>query len=135
MHSDEAGPPVFFLKYGWLTPEGRLEYLGKVSNTTRTEAISQWQATALTEKLAGDMYWQFGLSGLSFGKSTNVSCWFVGRPCMHFAQGTRRGTFKTYLPRLSLPPCYQDGFTIFLEDAEAKKLVYDHVKAYQRLNN
>lgn len=133
MHSDEAGPPVFFLKYGWLTPEGRLEYLGKVSNTTRTEAISQWQATTLAEKLAGDMYWQFGLSGLSFGKSTNVRCWFIGQPCISLRAPT--GANLKLTPSFSLPPCYQDGFTIFLEDAEAKQLVYDHVKAYQRLNN
>ncbi|KDQ07532.1 glycoside hydrolase family 5 protein [Botryobasidium botryosum FD-172 SS1] len=91
--------PVVLEEYGWLSPEGRLKNLGTVSNITRTQAVGEWQATSVAEKLAGDMYWQFGVNGLSFGKSTD------------------------------------DGFTIFLEDAEAKALVFDHVKAVQRLNN
>jgi mannan endo-1,4-beta-mannosidase len=30
---------------------------------------------------------------------------------------------------------HDDGFTIFLEDAEAKKLVYEHAKKVNALNN
>ena len=48
---------------------GRLAYLNKVTNTTRLEALEQWQATTLSEKIAADMYWQFGYSGYSTGRN------------------------------------------------------------------
>ncbi|KAH7106864.1 glycoside hydrolase [Auriculariales sp. MPI-PUGE-AT-0066] len=66
----KVGKPVVFEEYGWLTPETRLEYLGKTSSVSRLEAIGLWQRTSIEEKLAGDQYWQFGVDGLSFGQST-----------------------------------------------------------------
>lgn len=93
-----AGKPVVHEEYGWLTPEKRLEYLGKTANTTRTEVLGRWQAIGVEERLAGDMYWQFGYSGYSYGRN------------------------------------HDDGFTIFLEDVEAQKLVYQHAKAMNELN-
>ncbi|KAG8960193.1 hypothetical protein FRC03_006917 [Tulasnella sp. 419] len=69
----KIGKPVVFEEYGWLTPEHRLQYLGKVSNLTRIDAIKPWQDARLKTKLAGDQFWQLGVRGLSFGDSTNVS--------------------------------------------------------------
>ncbi|KIO20851.1 glycoside hydrolase family 5 protein [Tulasnella calospora MUT 4182] len=94
----KIGKPVVMEEYGWLLEEDREAWLGVTSNVTRVEALTKWQNAALEGRLAGDQYWQFGLSGLSFGKSTD------------------------------------DGFTIFLEDAEAKTLVYDHVKKVNKQN-
>ncbi|KAF2688551.1 glycoside hydrolase family 5 protein [Lentithecium fluviatile CBS 122367] len=93
----KVGKPVVHEEYGWLTPQKRQEYLGKVSNTTRIEALSLWQATSLKEKMP-DMYWQFGYGGYSYGKN------------------------------------HDDGFTIFLEENEAKTLVYEHAKRVNALN-
>lgn len=63
-----AGKPVVHEEYGWLTPEARQEYLGKVNNTTRIEAVGGWQKISVEEKLS-DMYWQFGYSGYSYGRN------------------------------------------------------------------
>ena len=67
----KARKPVVHEEYGWMTPEARLETLGQVRNETRLEAIGGWQETALREKMAGDMYWQFGYSEYSYGRNHN----------------------------------------------------------------
>ncbi|KAK4656452.1 hypothetical protein QC762_310640 [Podospora pseudocomata] len=94
----KAKKPVVHEEYGWMTPEARLEYLGKTHNSTRLEVIGSWQKIEVEEKLAGTMYWQFGYGGYSYGRNHN------------------------------------DGFTIYLEDPEAKELVYGHAKAMDKLN-
>lgn len=94
----KAKKPVVHEEYGWLTPEKRKEFLNKVDSTSRVDVVGKWQDIGVEEKLAGDMYWQFGYAGYSYGKN------------------------------------HDDGFTIFLESAEAKKLVYDHAKAVAKLN-
>ncbi|KAK5653404.1 hypothetical protein OQA88_8889 [Cercophora sp. LCS_1] len=94
----KIGKPVVHEEYGWLTPDKRLEYLNKVHNSSRVEVLGQWQKIAVQEKLAGDMYWQYGYSGYSYGRN------------------------------------HDDGFTIFLDDAEAKTLVYSHAKDVEKLN-
>ncbi|CCA73942.1 related to beta-mannanase [Serendipita indica DSM 11827] len=63
--------PVVSEEYGWLLDENRQAWLGRSSNITRVEAIGAWQKAGLDHKLAGDMYWQFGTDGLSFGNSTD----------------------------------------------------------------
>lgn len=55
-----------------MTPEARLEYLGLVSNYTRIQAIVPWQKAAIQYGLAGDQFWQLGVSNLSFGRSTST---------------------------------------------------------------
>jgi hypothetical protein len=60
-------------QYGWLTDPARLQYLNKVSNVSRIEAVGAWQQAAVQTKMAGDMFWQLGVDGLSFGDSTDVS--------------------------------------------------------------
>lgn len=65
----KIGKPVVHEEYGWLTSEARLKYLGYVDNTSRIDIESGWQQIALQERLAGDMYWQFGLSNFSYGKN------------------------------------------------------------------
>ncbi|KAG9018726.1 hypothetical protein FRB90_010194 [Tulasnella sp. 427] len=91
--------PVVMEEYGWLLEADREAWLGVTSNITRVQALTAWQNTAVQGRLAGDQFWQLGVDGLSFGKSTD------------------------------------DGFTIYLEDAEAKTLVYDHVKKVNKLNH
>lgn len=81
-----------------MTDKGRLDQLGQVKNETRLEVIGGWQKIAVQEKLAGDMYWQFGYGGYSYGRN------------------------------------HDDSFTIYLEDDEAKELVYKHAKVVQKLN-
>ncbi|KAK3312029.1 beta-mannanase [Apodospora peruviana] len=93
-----ANKPVVHEEYGWMTPEARLQQTGKVNNASRLEVIGGWQNTSVSEKLGGDMYWQFGFSGYSYGRN------------------------------------HDDGFTIFLDDAEAQALVYQHAKDVQKLN-
>ncbi len=62
------------MQYGWLTPELRQEYLGRTSNVSRIDAVGAWQRASLRGKLAGDLYWQFGIKqGLAGGPSTDVS--------------------------------------------------------------
>ncbi|RPA89549.1 glycoside hydrolase [Choiromyces venosus 120613-1] len=95
---EKVGKPVVFEEYGWLTPEARLEYLGKVSNQTRLEVVGEWQETSVKCKLAGDQFWQYGFN-YSFGRNDN------------------------------------DGFTIYLDDPEAKELIYKHAKRVGELNN
>jgi mannan endo-1,4-beta-mannosidase len=63
--------PVVSEEYGWLLDEDRQAWLGRSSNVTREEAIGAWQQAAVDHKLAGDMYWQFGVDGLGFGRSTD----------------------------------------------------------------
>ncbi|KAG8848677.1 hypothetical protein FRB91_010595 [Serendipita sp. 411] len=63
--------PVISEEYGWLLDSDRQAWLGRSSNVTRNEAIGAWQAAAIKYKIAGDMYWQLGVDGLSFGNSTN----------------------------------------------------------------
>ena len=106
-------------KYGWLTPEKRLEYLGKVSNLTRVDAIKPWQDARLKTKLAGDQFWQFGVKGLSFGASTDVSTPFP---------------FPFHFLNSGLFDFFQDGFTIFLDSPEAKELIFKHQKKVALLN-
>jgi mannan endo-1,4-beta-mannosidase len=53
-----------------MTPEIRLQYLGKVANETRLEAIGGWQRISVEEKMS-DMYWQFGWDGYSYGRNHN----------------------------------------------------------------
>jgi len=65
-----AKKPVIMEEYGWMTDVARLSNLGTVSNTTRVEAEGLWQATALSARMP-DLYWQLGVSGLSFGDSTD----------------------------------------------------------------
>lgn len=93
----KVGKPVVHEEYGWLTAAKRLEYLGRVDNTSRVEVLSKWQNASLEEKMS-DMYWQFGYSGYSYGKNND------------------------------------DGFTIYLEDEEAKTLVVEHAKKVNALN-
>lgn len=70
-----VGKPVIMEEYGWLSVAGRLQNLGTTSNYTRVEVEGGWQKIAVEEKLAGDLFWQFGLEkGLSTGISTDVSC-------------------------------------------------------------
>jgi mannan endo-1,4-beta-mannosidase len=88
--------PVVSEEYGWLRDEDRQAWLGRSSNITREEAIGAWQEAGYQHKLAGDMYWQLGVGGLSFGNSTN------------------------------------DGFTMYLDSPEAKKLIYEHAKRMNR---
>ncbi|QRW26055.1 Cellulase (glycosyl hydrolase family 5 protein) [Rhizoctonia solani] len=64
----KIGKPVVWEEYGWMTPEARLENLGIVSNYTRLQAIGPWQKAVLEHKLAGDQFWQLGISNLSFGR-------------------------------------------------------------------
>ncbi|KAL4748487.1 mannan endo-1,4-beta-mannosidase C [Aspergillus terricola var. indicus] len=92
-----VGKPVVHEEYGWLTPQGRLDNLGTVSNITRLEAVGGWQRISLREKIP-DMFWQFGYSGYSYGRN------------------------------------HDDGFTIYLDDAEAKELVYKHAREVNKLN-
>ncbi|KAK0706188.1 glycoside hydrolase superfamily [Lasiosphaeria miniovina] len=66
-----AGKPVVHEEYGWLTPEARLQNLGTVNNASRVDVVGGWQNISLAEKLAGDMYWQFGFSGFSYGRNNN----------------------------------------------------------------
>ncbi|KAG7294677.1 hypothetical protein NEMBOFW57_004755 [Staphylotrichum longicolle] len=94
----KANKPVVHEEYGWLTPDKRLEYTGKVDNRTRVEVMGSWQKTMVEEKLAGSMYWQYGFSGYSYGRN------------------------------------HDDGFTIYIEDAEAQTLVYQHAKEMNALN-
>lgn len=93
----KVGKPVVAEEYGWLTDQKRLEYLNKVSNISRLEAMGAFQKTALEEKMP-DMYWQFGYSGYSYGRNHN------------------------------------DGFTIYLDDPEAKTLIYEHAQKVNALN-
>ncbi|RYO94231.1 hypothetical protein DL766_002259 [Monosporascus sp. MC13-8B] len=93
----EAGKPVVHEEYGWMTNEARQQYLGRVSNITRLEALGGWQEITLEEKMP-DMYWQFGYSGYSYGRN------------------------------------HDDGFTIFLDDDEARQLVYEHAAAVNELH-
>ncbi|EMR70233.1 putative glycoside hydrolase family 5 protein [Eutypa lata UCREL1] len=64
----KAGKPVIAEEYGWMTDEARQEYLGTVSNITRTQAVGGWQEIGLEEKMP-DLYWQFGYSGYSYGRN------------------------------------------------------------------
>ncbi|KZS88181.1 glycoside hydrolase [Sistotremastrum niveocremeum HHB9708] len=68
----QVGKPVIMEEYGWLSVAGREQNLGTTSNYTRVEAVGAWQEAALEHKLAGDLFWQFGLEkGLSTGTSTD----------------------------------------------------------------
>lgn len=69
LHRYECGSNLT-VSTGWLTPEARLEYLGRVENATRVEVLSSWQKTSLKEKMS-DMYWQYGYSGYSYGRNHN----------------------------------------------------------------
>ena len=60
-------------EYGWMSAAARLQNLGTVSNLSRVQVEGGWQEIVIKQKLAGDMFWQFGLqSGLSTGISTDV---------------------------------------------------------------
>ncbi|RYP64028.1 hypothetical protein DL769_006808 [Monosporascus sp. CRB-8-3] len=63
-----AGKPVVHEEYGWMTNEARQQYLGRVSNITRLQAIGGWQEITLEERMP-DVYWQFGYSGYSYGRN------------------------------------------------------------------
>jgi len=64
--------PVLFEEYGFLNPADRLAWLNRTvaANETRVAVMSEWQRLSLKYEM-GDMYWQLGLCGLSFGCSTN----------------------------------------------------------------
>lgn len=96
-----AGKPVVHEEYGWMTDAARLQNLGTVApqNQTRTQVVGGWQRIGVEERLAGDMYWQFGFSGYSYGRNND------------------------------------DGFTIYLDDAEAQELVYRHARDVEALNH
>ncbi|KAF8417340.1 mannan endo-1,4-beta-mannosidase [Tirmania nivea] len=66
---NKAGKPVVFEEYGWLSPEKRLEYLGKNTIEYRIPVVSEWQRTAVEKKLAGTQYWQYGYDGYSYGRN------------------------------------------------------------------
>lgn len=108
---------------GWLTDAARLSNLGTVSNETRIAVVGKWQETSRNVKLAGDQFWQFGYSD-----------WSTGRNRMLPPPNKKRnqGILLTLAFLLFLD---DDGFTIFLDDAEAKELVYDHAKLVNKLNN
>jgi mannan endo-1,4-beta-mannosidase len=74
--------PVISEEYGWLLDADRQAWLGRSSNITRQEAIGAWQQANIDHKLAGDMYWQLGVTGLGFGRSTDVSNY---HPIRYFA--------------------------------------------------
>ncbi|KAJ1325908.1 mannan endo-1,4-beta-mannosidase [Microdochium nivale] len=93
-----AGKPVVHEEYGWMTAKARWEQLGRIALQGRPQVVGDWQALMLKEKMAGDMFWQFGFSNYSYGRN------------------------------------HDDGFTIFLEDAEARELVYGHAKRVNALN-
>lgn len=101
-----------------MTDAARLSNLGTVSNETRLDVIGEWQETSVNVKLAGDQFWQFGFSKWSTGR--NRTCPPPRRKAV--------GLF-TDLSRAD-----DDGFTIYLDDPEAKQLVYDHAKKVNRLN-
>ena len=65
----KAGKPVVHEEYGWLTPEKRSQELGTSRPETRVEVLTRWQNLARQEKMAGDIYWQFGYSGFSYGRN------------------------------------------------------------------
>lgn len=65
----QAGKPVVHEEYGWLTPEARLQDLGTVANESRVEVVGGWQELGVRERLAGDMCWQFGYAGYSYGRN------------------------------------------------------------------
>ena len=70
----QVNKPVIMEEYGWMTAAARLQNLGTVSNFTRVQVEGGWQDIVVQKKLAGDMFWQFGLeTGLSTGISTDVS--------------------------------------------------------------
>ena len=60
--------PVVFEEYGWLHDAERLAWLGRptLANETRVAVVSKWQKLSLAYKMP-DMYWQFGVCGLSRG--------------------------------------------------------------------
>ncbi|KAI5779132.1 putative mannan endo-1,4-beta-mannosidase C [Geopyxis carbonaria] len=97
----KVGKPVVFEEYGWLTPAARLEYLNRTvdASETRVAVVGGWQKIAVEEKMAGDMYWQFGWGGWSGGRN------------------------------------HDDGFTVYLEDEEAKTLVTGHAATVNKLNS
>lgn len=66
-----AGKPVVHEEYGWMTPEARLSQTGKSDNRTRLEVEGTWQRIGVEERLAGDMYWQFGYGGYSYGRNND----------------------------------------------------------------
>lgn len=63
----------------------------------------------------------------------------IGQPgvtvCSHLRvkRGLRNLT-DFWLFLFFFPPLDDDGFTIYLDDAEAKELVYDHAKSMNKLN-
>ncbi|KAB5585167.1 endo-beta-1,4-mannanase [Coniochaeta sp. 2T2.1] len=65
----KAGKPVVHEEYGWMTDAARLSNLGTVANQSRVEVEGEWQRIGVREKLAGDMYWQFGYGGYSYGRN------------------------------------------------------------------
>lgn len=64
-----AGKPVVHEEYGWMTPAARLAQLAQVRPESRLQAEGEWQAIMIEEKMAGDMYWQFGFSNYSYGRN------------------------------------------------------------------
>lgn len=60
--------PVVFEEYGWLHDAERLAWLNRTvpANETRVAVISKWQKISLDYRMP-DMYWQYGVCGLSRG--------------------------------------------------------------------
>jgi len=67
----KVGKPVIGEEYGWLLEADREAWLGVTSNITRVQAIGAWQTAIINHGIAGDMYWQLGVDGLSIGNSTD----------------------------------------------------------------
>lgn len=68
----QIGKPVVFEEYGWLLPQDRLAWLGVTApaNETRVAVVGQWQNISLSYEMS-DLYWQFGICGLSSGCSAD----------------------------------------------------------------
>ncbi|KAH7029052.1 cellulase [Microdochium trichocladiopsis] len=64
-----AGKPVVHEEYGWLTPAARWSQRFWFSFKTRPQVYGEWQSIMLEEKMAGDLYWQFGYSNYSYGRN------------------------------------------------------------------
>lgn len=97
---------------GWLTPQGRLDNLGTVSNITRLEAVGGWQNISLHEKMP-DMFWQYGFSGYSYGRNHDDG-------------------FTIFLDEYVSSLVYDPADDC---SAEAKDLVYKHARDVNRLNH
>ncbi|CAE6410205.1 unnamed protein product [Rhizoctonia solani] len=126
----KMGKPVVWEEYGWMSPEARLQYLGTVSNYTRLQAIGSWQkaygwmspearlqylgTVSNYTRLQAIGSWQ---KAVLDNKLAGVQFWQLGISNLSFGRST------------------DDGFTVYLDDPEAKTLIYDHVKKVNAQNH